>query len=439
MPITLADGLVLRSLGEGYASDRDRLPDFYAMTNAEGEDEHVKEGVRLWIREFIYRHPTVTPDDLFVVVDPAQDEMIVSATLLIPQRWRYEDVLLKAGRPEMCGTHPDYRRRGLQRALFNAVHARSAALGHHLQGITGIPYFYRQFGYSMTFQLGYRAFFQLSALPEPSPEPPVYSLRHATSDDIADITRWNENFAAQRLVTDAYTPAELLYEITGRHPGYYPHTDYHIIVDAAGQGVGYIVLLDALYTPYRLRCEAFVVGTESNYLAAFEPVMQAVKQWAVARYGHCPAMLALGCGLHDTLEPLIAYSPGGSFPPVEDAWYLRVPDAAAFLLHIRPVLERRLRGSGAHGYSGDLRIGFYDHSGLELRFQHGQLISVDSLNRTDGYDVQFPWHSFLNVVFGSHSVEDLHAVLPDVWPNGKAVALLNILFPKRKSWLNGLA
>jgi hypothetical protein len=41
----------------------------------------------------------------------------------------------------------------LIRAIFELIHARSAAQGHLAQGITGIPYFFRQFGYEYALEL----------------------------------------------------------------------------------------------------------------------------------------------------------------------------------------------------------------------------------------------------------------------------------------------
>jgi hypothetical protein len=44
------------------------------------------------------------------------------------------------------------------------------------------------------------------------------------------------------------------------------------------------------------------------------------------------------------------------------------------------------------------------------------------------------------VVFGDHNPDDIHLVLADVWTeNRKAAVLVNALFPKKKSWLEGLA
>ena len=53
----------------------------------------------------------------------------------------------------MVATRPAYRKRGLVRAVFEMAHARSAAKGELVQVITGIPYFYRQFGYEYALDL----------------------------------------------------------------------------------------------------------------------------------------------------------------------------------------------------------------------------------------------------------------------------------------------
>ena len=87
------------------------------------------------------------------------------------------------GRPEQVATHPDYRRRGLVRALFEAFHQRSAADGELLQAITGIEYFYRQFGYEYALDLAAIApFADIPNLKDGETE--AYRLRPATIDDI---------------------------------------------------------------------------------------------------------------------------------------------------------------------------------------------------------------------------------------------------------------
>src|SRR5690606_34669911 len=101
--------------------------------------------------------------------------------------------------------------------------------------------------------------------------------------------------------------------------------------------------------------------------------------------------------------------------------------------------ERRLEGSGAHRYTGEFAIGFYDLQGIRLNFERGCITAITSMQGKDGYDISFPWHLFWNVVFGDHNINDIRAILPDVWPNGKAAVLMDTLFPKKQSWLEGLA
>jgi hypothetical protein len=212
-----------------------------------------------------------------------------------------------------------------------------------------------------------------------------------------------------------------------------------VIVDAQGQGVGFLTMLSSLADPYEVRCIAYVVGEEASYLATFNDVTQAVKRWALENYGHCPAMLAFGGGIHDALDRLIDRSPGGLIRRREYAWYIRVPDTIGFLKTIAPVLERRLEGSGAHRYTGELRIGFYDLKGISLKFEAGCLKDIETISGKDGYDVSFPYHLFWNVVFGYRTCDEIFAALPEVWANAKATVLMDTLFPKKKSWLRGLS
>jgi GNAT superfamily N-acetyltransferase len=436
----LPGGLILRSLSENYASDRERLPDFCASIDAANEIEPIKDAVRHWVRDMMSGHPTITLDDLFVVVDPAKDDMVVSSTLLIPQTWRYEDIVIGVGRPELVATHPEYRSRGLVRVLFEAVHERSAALGHQLQAVTGIPHFYRQFGYTMAVDLGAHAVFPLVALPDLKPDyQPAFTLRPATTDDIPNITQWSAYFARERLLTDAFSPDEWRYEITGRRWGYYPHTDYQIIVNTDGLAVGYLTLLSSRAEMYETRCTAYVVGDQSSYLATFDDVMQGIKRWALSKYGYCPAMLAFASGIHDSLDTLVERSRDGHLRPRRYAFYLRLADTIGFLKTIRPMLERRLDGSGAHRYTGELRIGFHNLTGISLQFEAGRLRDIVPISGKDGYDVSFPWNLLWNVIFGYHNHDDINRVLPDDGVNAKAIVLMDILFPRKKSFLQVLS
>jgi GNAT superfamily N-acetyltransferase len=433
----LSDGLILRSLSEGYESDHQRLPQFYydvfVLTGTPEEEQPLIP----WTQDLMDGHSTVTKDDIFVVVDPAKDDMIVSATLLIPQVWRYEDVELPVGRPEIVATHPEYRRRGLVRKLFDAVHERSAALGHNVLGITGIMHFYRQFGYTIAVDLGQHATLN-TGLIKPTATP-RFTLRPATDADIPNLIRWDNFFARERLLSTVYDEAQWRYEINGRTEGNLWKQPYLIIVNEAGEGVGYVVM-----RPSNLRgqvtCMNYVVGDQSSYLETFNDVIYGMKQWATETFGECPPVMDFNTGLHDTLSTLIDRTTAGLVRRREYAWYLRIVDLVRFIRDIAPVLERRLEGSGANRYTGTLTVGFYDKTGLTIQFENGCIkdVTMGAMDESKA-DISFPYHLFLNVVFGYNSADEIRNILPEVWASQKAAVLLSILFPKKRSWIMAIA
>jgi hypothetical protein len=117
------------------------------------------------------------------------------------------------------------------------------------------------------------------------------------------------------------------------------------------------------------------------------------------------------------------------------AYYVRVPDILDFLRHVAPVLEDRLARSIAVGHSGELRLTFY-RSGVRLVFERGRLVEVEPWTPQSGWvgHAGFPDYTFLQVLFGYRSLDELKAAFPDCWLGDDATAvLLNALFPKAPS------
>ena len=131
-------------------------------------------------------HPLMGSNDFVVIEDlRRQEHPFVACTCFWSQTWEFEGIPFQFGRPEIVATDPAYRNRGLVRAIFDVIHARSEAEGHLAQAITGIRYFYRQFGYEYALDLGGRSITYLSLIPqarEGAQEP--YTLRDAVEEDI---------------------------------------------------------------------------------------------------------------------------------------------------------------------------------------------------------------------------------------------------------------
>ena len=116
---------------------------------------------------------------------PKKQKKIISSTALIPQVWAYDGLTFGCGRPELIATDPNYRRRGLARIQVELFHKQSADRGDLLQVITGIPWYYRQFGYEMALDLGGGRLLPVAAIREKSADQnEQYQLRRATLDDL---------------------------------------------------------------------------------------------------------------------------------------------------------------------------------------------------------------------------------------------------------------
>jgi hypothetical protein len=100
------------------------------------------------------------------------------------------------------------------------------------------------------------------------------------------------------------------------------------------------------------------------------------------------------------------------------------------------VLEDRLVASPAVGHTGELKISFY-RDGLRLAFDKGRLITVEPWRPKpeDRGAAGFPDLTFLQLLFGYRSLEELRNAFPDCYPEtDEARVLLKYLFPKHASY-----
>lgn len=437
----LSNGLILRSLKEGTPQDKQNLPQFYvdSFVDVYGPEDEV---LGPWAADIISgRHPTITDEDVYVVVDPAHDERIVSALMLIPQLWHYENIPLKIGRVELVATHPEYRNQGLVRELFEVIHARSEALGHNIQAITGISYFYRQFGYAMAVDLGFAGSVPLGALGKPKEDAsPEFTLRAATLADIPKLMAWQTHFAQKHLLSYQRPAEHWEYELSIRNLDTQLALNFWIITRQDGTEVGYVTTYKVL-RQQGILCLEYAVGEESSYLATFDDVMRGLSEIGLAQYqDNPPYCVRFASGLYGTLQPFLKRTGDANALAPDYAWYLRVVDFVKLIWDLQPVLEQRLVNSRAHGYTGQLHINLYSKKGLLIRFENGRIVEVnDSAPKLSKDNAAFPYHSFLNVIFGHRSAADLMAILPDAYADRKATILLDALFPVKSSAPIGLA
>jgi len=433
----LGDGLILR---RSTVEDAEALAAFNSQIHGDEETKEPNENIGVWVRDLLERpHPTYNVDD-FTIVEDTNTGTIVSSLNLISQTWSYEGIEFNVGRPELVGTLPEYRHRGLVRAQFEVIHKWSAERGELVQVITGIPFYYRQFGYEMSLNLGGGRLGYLPLVPKlKDGEKEAYSFRSATLEDLHLISKLYERGCERSMVSCKRDQDMWRYEIAGKSPDNVNRFEVVLIEDASGEPVGYLA-----HPPYNWAKGVTLVVTsielkrDVSWAAVAPSVIRYLKATGEAyatKEGKEP-FGAFGFWLgaqHPIYEVISDRLPREREPY---AWYLRIPSMLAFLRHITPVLENRLSKSPIAGHTGELQITFY-RNGLKFTFESGNITGIEEWKPSpNGYSggAAFPGLSFLQMIFGYRCFDELeHAFADCWWDNDEARVLLNALFPKRAS------
>jgi hypothetical protein len=436
LPRDLGDGLVLRW---GNTQDTDQLAEFNSLVHAKpGQPPH--ESVAIWTRDLMRGdHPTTNASDFTVVID--KHGKIISTLNLISQTWSYAGTSFGVGCPEVVGTDLKYRRQGLVRMQVELVHRRSALRGELMQGISGIPWYYRQFGYEMALNLGgSRKLLWSNSTTLEKDQAEMFKLRPATTADIAVLNDLYAIHCNSSLISRVRSYAEWEYELTAPHEKSIGQHRVFLIETLEGAVVGYIELAFSASVP-NVREMAVLPGQNLRIVAEF--LTRVLKDLASQQAQlenkedfptHCTFSLGVSHPIYTALGSQLEKQ-GNPY-----AWFIRIPDLPVFLKHITPALEKRLENSVMEHYTGILRLNFYRRH-LTLVFEKGRLKEVGTYNPGywDDGDAVFPDQTFLQLLLGYHSLEELQESHPDLHPrNARAAVLLDTLFPKRPSEVSPL-
>jgi hypothetical protein len=400
-----------------------------------------------WGRDLLSgHHPTFDPEDALMVED-AGTGALVAAAMLVGQTVRYGDVELPVGQPELIGTRPADRGRGIVRALMARLHARSAERGHVAQLIAGIPWFYRQFGYELAVPRGGGPLLRVELLPTARADLP-YRVRPMRAADLAFAVALDRRAAQRYLLTVPRGERLWRWELEGRHRDSAMRSAWSVLETHDGAPVG--------VASHHERLDGTVLSVTSVEVAAgvswrsawdtLGPHWREVGAACAARGGK-PGPSAVSFWWLHREHPLF-HAVRFTEWQRPAAVYARVPDVPAFLGRIAPVLERRLAASVFAGHTGELRLGFY-RDGVRLVFEGGRVEHVeawrqpaDLAGQEQGFPSRdprrahalFPDLTVLQILFGLRALEELEAAFPDcLVRGGETRGLLAALFPKQPS------
>ena len=263
-----------------------------------------------------------------VVVD---GDRVVSTATLLDETVHVGSVALPAGQVELVATDRAYEGRGLVRALMGWAHAESARRGHVVQVMVGIPYFYRLFGYEYAIAQPHPR--RLTAVPGGGAGDVV---RPAQPADVPALARLQ---AAAQQVADVRVPHP-----TARLRWLTVHdATTTLVVERAGRLIG-----SGRITPG----SGLVAEATAHDAGAVGDLFAAVA--AQARSGRVGVVERPGTVVHEVCEPLMEPA-----APQAEHFYVRVPDAAAVLDALRPVLSARLAASGLERAGTEVLLSTY--------------------------------------------------------------------------------
>lgn len=390
--------------------------------------------VGLFAENLFRHHPDVEGRSWYLAEDAESGEL-ASACALIPWCWRMENVRLKVAEMAIVGTGEKHRNRGLMRRLRTELMETVRDEGFDLVVIEGIPGFYDRLGFRYALPLCSHVELPLQAVSTDMPQ--GITVRPVTTDDIPFLIGEDDAFAKVNSISSVRKKEHWLYMLNeGQETEC--GSDFLIFQDGDGKK-GYARI------PRHGFGDGLIVSEASEGLSRRMAVGLLCHSRRLAEERGKPY---IRFDLHPDapLSRLVVESGGTAEVPY--AWQVAIPDRFRLLTRMVPVLEKRLAAGPFRGYSGEVRLDFFSDS-LDLVWRKGRLEEIRPGGEVPPA-VHFCVHKelFPALCLGHRSWRELRRDRPDIFPAlahvGPRVcraeditgALIDTLFPARRSWIN---
>ena len=359
------------------------------------------------------RHPALRIEDSYLIEDTS-DGGVAATVCLIPWELDFEGIRLRAAQLEMVLSHPKYRRQGLMRRLITRFIENVSDSGYDLSVIWGIPYYYRQYGYSYCLYGNTYETLYCDRIPVAvGCTENTYRVRNAEERDISCLTAFYK--AASGLTRFHATRDAVYWAYLLKHA----KQPVKIVEDSRGGAVSYLIC--------RIPRGGFVQIFESGIMdcGIGLSVLQLLKAGA-------PDGIQV-CGPEEGALAKLAKS-FGCVSAQPEQWLMHVTHMAPFIQKLSPVLERRLAESGYPGFCGEVIINLYRQA-VRLRFNEGRLLASEDIGfkdasmGADGGDMCIPRDAFVRLLLGFRTLDQLTDAWPDIVVKPEKRSLFNVLFP----------
>ena len=337
----------------------------------------------------------------------ADGDRIVSTATLLRETVVIGGVATPAGQVEMVATDRAYEGRGLVRALMDEAHRRSTARGDLLQVMIGIPFFYRQFGYSYSMPIPLTR--ELHTVP---PLDDAITVRPATEADIPAMVMLQDTAQAGADVRMPHSPGCWRWVV--RRTG-----SVQLVAERDGR-----IIATARSTPPE---EDTVVGEVAGDAAGIRAILA-----TSAAQGEATIIERPGTALDDVLDAIATPTP---LPDRTREWfYARVDAVAPLLEHLRPVLLQRFREAGFDGQHEVLLSSWRSHVRFTIDSETVSSVMAGGPEQAPGVKggAGVPPDQLAPLLLGPFGAAGLEARHGDVRLN-RIRDLMEVLFPPVRS------
>lgn len=350
----------------------------------------------------------------------------ISALFYLHTPMRYGSVSIPTGELGIVATHPDFRNQGHSRTLTDLFLDDCRKRGIVLVIIEGIPWFYRQFGFTYAIPMIHQRW-NVTQIPPMESERGSWSVRPATHSDCEQMVAWFQKGNQHLALCTEKSLTLFRTQMEGYESEVVKKNFFILEKDAVAEG--YFCLnagkesLEMVELSNALPFEAY--KTTLMYLKSIIEDYQDTEGISIQLpRSHTLYLYLRTIGNSETVSSV-------NHPPIPYRWQVQILDMTAFLRAIHPVLERRVSESELCEESVSFELNTFKHL-YDVQIAKGR-ISIEEKTWKPTWDLNLPPDIAPKVLLGDCSFEELQRFSPDVHATNRLRPWIQVLFPKVES------
>ena len=371
--------------------------------------------------EHIYLHHPRRNEILLIYIEENSSNQIVSSIGLLPLEWKLGGIAIPVCEMGFVGTLDKYRGEGLIGKLNEIYERVMAERGYILSVIRGIPYFYRRLGYEFAMPLDHRIL--LSGLKIPDKDLESLKIRKANLKDIEFIRKKYEEYYNNYFVINIFDRDSFIFK--------YVNDDYNdfqtslYILEENGNPLAYFTFGKS-YDDLGYDIKTSKINDEMSL-----KILQFVKEiHGIENSSKIDLAVKEETDLSEFILNL------GGITASNYAWQVRIPNLKLYFQKIKLILENRVKVSKIENLSQKVIISNYKET-IELMFSKGKITEISQkieYPQEGTCDLQIPGPMLIKLLLGDRSFDEINYIMKDARVKHGSKELINILFPKEKSF-----